>query len=109
MGCVFCIDLLLRLFFPGAGFGQFSDQGLRLDSHLVAGCTVPPHYDSLLGKLIAHGNDRADAIGRLEGALAAAKIGPLPSTLGLQRRILAEPSFQSGHYDTLWLTRLLHA
>ncbi|MDF1800051.1 MAG: biotin carboxylase N-terminal domain-containing protein [Planctomycetota bacterium] len=73
---------------------------LRLDTHLATGETVPPHYDSLLGKLIAHGPDRAAAIAALEAGLAAAKIEGVPTTIPLHRAVLASEAFASGDYDT---------
>ena len=76
------------------------DARLRLDTHLATGETVPPHSDSLLGKLIAFGPDRATAIATLEAGLAAAKIEGVPTTIPLHRAVLASESFASGDYDT---------
>ncbi len=82
---------------------QIGGGGVRVDTHLAPGARIPPHYDSLIAKVIAHGGDRAEAIGRLEAALAAARISGVPTTLALHRRILAHPDFQAGRCDTQWL------
>ncbi len=73
---------------------------LRVDTHLVAGDTVPPHYDSLLAKVIAHAETRALAIETLSRALAAARIEGLATTLPLHLAVLASEPFRAGRYDT---------
>jgi len=73
---------------------------LRVDTHLRAGDVVPPHYDSLIAKLIAHGRDRSEALETLLAALAAARIEGVRTTLELQRSILASEDFRRGTYDT---------
>jgi len=73
---------------------------VRLDTHLRAGDSVSPHYDSLLGKVIAHGDTRADAIETLRRALDAARIEGVATTVPLHLAVLASPEFQSGRYDT---------
>jgi len=77
--------------------------GLRLDSHCFAGYAVPPFYDSLLGKLIAHGDDRGQAIERMRTALAAFRIEGIPSTLGFMREVMMEPAFVDGRVTTRWV------
>ncbi len=77
--------------------------GLRVDSHLRSGSRIPPHYDSLVAKLIVHAPDRATAIEELDAALAGARIEGVPTTIPLQRRILAREDFRAGIYDTRWL------
>lgn len=74
--------------------------GIRVDSHIVSGGTVPPNYDSLMGKVIAYGANRAQAIERLEAALSALTIEPLSTTVGLHRAILKDERFRSGAVDT---------
>jgi acetyl/propionyl-CoA carboxylase alpha subunit len=64
---------------------------------------VPPNYDSLLGKIIAHGKDRAEAIARLERALADTVIEGVPHTVGFHRQILADESFRRGEVHTGFL------
>ncbi|RMH04054.1 MAG: ATP-grasp domain-containing protein [Planctomycetota bacterium] len=83
--------------------------GVRVDTHLADGCRIPPHYDSLLAKVIGHGPNRAAAIAALDGALAAAEIVGVPTTAPLHRRILAHPDFRAGAYDTAWLGKLLES
>ncbi len=73
---------------------------LRVDTHLEAGDTVPPHYDSLLGKVIAHAETRALAIETLERALAAARIEGVATTIPLHQAVLASEPFRAGRYDT---------
>jgi acetyl-CoA carboxylase biotin carboxylase subunit len=73
---------------------------LRLDTHLKDGETVPPHYDSLLGKLIAWGETRELAIETLLAGLASAQVEGLPTTIALHQAVLQSAAFQSGEYDT---------
>ncbi len=81
--------------------------GVRVDSHVRSGYRIPPFYDSMIAKLIVHGPDRASAIARAEEALASFRIEGVATTIPLHRRVLAEPDFRSGRYDTTWLERLL--
>jgi len=73
---------------------------VRIDTHLRAGEVVPPHYDSLIAKVIAHGRTREEAIDTLSGALRAARIEGVRTTIGLHLGILASAAFRSGAYDT---------
>ena len=77
--------------------------GIRVDSHLYSGYAVPPNYDSLLGKIIAHGKDRAEAIARLDRALAETVIEGVPSTIQFHRQILADERFHKGDVHTGFL------
>ncbi len=86
---------------------SISGEGVRVDTHLADGARIPPLYDSLMAKVIAHGSDRAQAIARLDAALSTAQVEGLPTTISLHRRILAHPEFRAGDYDTQWLERLL--
>jgi acetyl-CoA carboxylase biotin carboxylase subunit len=74
--------------------------GVRFDSHLYAGYDVPIYYDSLLGKLIAHGRSREEAIRIMARALSELEIGPIRTTAPFLRRVLDEPEFRSGNYST---------
>jgi len=74
--------------------------GLRVDTHIGAGGNVPPFYDSLIGKIIAHGADRAAALSRLTAALAALQIEGVTTTAALHRRIAADARFIAGGVDT---------
>jgi acetyl-CoA carboxylase biotin carboxylase subunit len=74
--------------------------GIRVDSHLYAGYAVPPHYDSLLGKIVAWGHDRSEAIARLDRALAETIITGIAHTVPFHRRLLADEGFQAGEVHT---------
>ena len=74
--------------------------GIRVDSHMAAGGSVPPYYDSLIGKLIVSGKDRAGAVTRLGEALASLRIEGVPTTADLHRTIAADPRFIAGGVDT---------
>ncbi|WP_068071914.1 acetyl-CoA carboxylase biotin carboxylase subunit [Novosphingobium lentum] len=80
--------------------------GIRVDTHISAGGDVPPFYDSLLGKIIVHGHDRADAVARLGEALSALAIYGMPTTAPLHRRIVTDPRFIAGGVDTGFLAGL---
>ncbi len=84
-----------------------SGPGIRLDSGVYEGWTVPLDYDPLLAKLIGHGADRSQAISRLVRALNESFVGGVKTNLPLFRRILGEPDFQAGKVDTGYLDRLL--
>jgi acetyl-CoA carboxylase, biotin carboxylase subunit len=81
--------------------------GIRVDSHIEAGSTVPPYYDSLLAKIIAHGADRGDALARLRCALGNCHIAGVASNVEMHARVLAEPAFVRGGVDTAFLARFL--
>jgi acetyl-CoA carboxylase biotin carboxylase subunit len=74
--------------------------GVRVDSHLYTGYRVPPHYDSLLGKLIVWGRDRNEAIARLDRALTETIISGVSTTVGFHRQILADDNFRRGDVHT---------
>jgi acetyl-CoA carboxylase biotin carboxylase subunit len=84
-----------------------SGPGIRLDSGVYEGWTVPIDYDPLLAKLIGHGADRPQVISRLMRALNDSFVGGVKTNLPLFRRILGEPDFQAGKVDTGYLDRLL--
>ncbi len=73
---------------------------VRVDTHLQAGDTVSPYYDSLLAKIIAHGRDRQEAIETLSRTLRAARIEGVSTTAELHAQVLASAEFQNGDYDT---------
>ena len=81
--------------------------GIRLDDGVYAGWVVPTDYDPLLGKLIAWGNDRAEAIARMRRALDEYFIGGIRTNLNLFRRLLAEPEYVRGEIHTRWLDEWL--
>jgi 3-methylcrotonyl-CoA carboxylase alpha subunit len=74
--------------------------GLRVETGVVAGDRITPHYDPMIAKLIAHGPDRASALRRLDEALAASEVVGPATNLGFLRRLLAAPVVQAGAADT---------
>lgn len=70
--------------------------GVRIDSHIYGGYTVPPHYDSMIGKLIVHAEDRETAIKRMQGALSEMVIEGIKTNVPLQRRIMEDTAFIAG-------------
>jgi acetyl-CoA carboxylase biotin carboxylase subunit len=83
-----------------------SGEGIRVDTHIVAGSSIPPFYDSLIAKIIASGPDRAGALARLRGAIGATHISGVHSNLGFHRAALDDPEFQAGGVDTGFVARL---
>jgi acetyl-CoA carboxylase biotin carboxylase subunit len=98
-------------FFPSPGLIQNLEQpggpGVRVDSGAYAGWAVPLDYDPLIAKLAVWAGSREAAIGRLRGALGEYHVGGIKTTLGLFRRIVDDLDFQSGEFDTGYLTGLL--
>ncbi|HXZ80923.1 MAG TPA: acetyl-CoA carboxylase biotin carboxylase subunit [Terriglobales bacterium] len=84
-----------------------SGPGIRRDSGMYEGWTVPIEYDPLLAKLIGYGFDREEAISRLERALYEYFVGGIKTNISLFRRILRDPDFRAGKLDTGFLDRLL--
>ncbi len=87
---------ITRLHIPGG-------PGIRVDSHIYQGYRVPPHYDSLIGKLIAHGDDRAAALARMRQALREMIIAGIASNTPLHQRIVDDAGFQSGGVNIHYL------
>lgn len=83
--------------------------GIRVDTAAYADAVIPPYYDSLIAKLIAHGRDRSEAIARMHGALDGFVVQGIKTTIPLHKRILADPDFVAGKFDTHFLERLLGA
>ena len=83
--------------------------GIRLDTHMSAGATIPPFYDSMIGKLVVHGADRAEAISRLTAALDGFTVTGVPTTIALHRRIVRHPDFIANRVHTRWLEKTLLA
>jgi len=81
--------------------------GIRIDSHVETGITIPPFYDSLLGKLIVWGKDRDEAVTRLQQALALTSIEGIASNVILHQAILDDAGFIAGGVDTAYLPALL--
>ncbi len=81
--------------------------GVRVDSALYAGYSVPPFYDSMIAKLIVHAPTRPEAIARMRRALAEFAVVGVKTTLPLHARIMDDPTFQSGDYTIHWLERFV--
>ncbi|MBC4014810.1 acetyl-CoA carboxylase biotin carboxylase subunit [Siccirubricoccus deserti] len=81
--------------------------GVRVDSALYSGYAVPPHYDSLVAKLVVHGATRAEAIARLRRSLDEMVVDGIDTTLPLHRAIVEAPEFQAGDYNIHWLERFV--
>jgi acetyl-CoA carboxylase biotin carboxylase subunit len=79
--------------------------GVRVDTHLTSGYTVPPYYDSLIAKLLVHGRDRDEAIRRGKRALGLFLIEGIKTSIPLQLRILDDPDFVSGNFSTGFMER----
>ena len=81
--------------------------GIRVDTHIEAGTMIPPYYDSMIAKLIAHGSTRAEALRRLEQALVEMRLTGIRTNQALHRAVLATPEFSEGGVDTGFLGRWL--
>ncbi|HHH89045.1 MAG TPA: acetyl-CoA carboxylase biotin carboxylase subunit [Aliiroseovarius sp.] len=81
--------------------------GVRMDSALYDGYTIPPYYDSLIGKLIVHGRDRGEALARLSRALNELIVDGIDTTVPLFHALLQEPDILAGTYNIHWLERWL--
>ncbi len=102
-----------RTFVPSPGkitdFHAPGGLNVRLDSAIYQGYSIPPYYDSLIGKLIVHGKTREGAILRLKRALDEIVIGGIQTTVPLFQDLLEEPDILSGDYDIHWLEKWLEA
>jgi len=100
-----------RTFVPSPGkvteFHAPGGLGVRLDSAVYAGYSIPPFYDSLIGKLIVHGADREEALMRLKRSLDEMVIAGIETTLPLFQDLLEEPDIRSGNYHIHWLEHWL--
>ena len=81
--------------------------GVRVDSAIYDGYRIPPHYDSLIAKLIVRGSTRNECLMRLRRALEEYVIDGVKTTLPLHARLIAEPDFINGDYDIRWLEKLM--
>lgn len=92
--------LIKELTWPGG-------PGVRIDSHVYSGYTVPPYYDPLLGKLIVWGADRQEAITRMQRSMREFHISGIPTNTPLHSIILEDESYQKGDFNTTFVTRKL--
>jgi acetyl-CoA carboxylase, biotin carboxylase subunit len=82
-------------------------RGVRVDSHAYAGYTIPPHYDSMIGKLITFGKDRREAMDKMSRALGEYMITGIKTTIPFEMAILQDPNFRRGVYSTNFIEQLL--
>jgi acetyl-CoA carboxylase biotin carboxylase subunit len=82
--------------------------GVRVDTAAYTDSVIPPYYDSLVAKLITHGKDRDEALARMRRALDMFVIEGIHTSISLHERILMDPNFVAGNYDTTFLTKFNH-
>jgi acetyl-CoA carboxylase, biotin carboxylase subunit len=82
-------------------------RGVRVDSHAYAGYTIPPYYDSMIGKLITYGKDRREAMDKMSRALGEYMITGIKTTIPFEQAILQDPNFRRGVYSTNFIEQLL--
>ena len=94
---------------PVSRFHAPGGAGIRVDSHIYSGYTVPPHYDSLIAKIISHGPDRGSAVMRMRQALEELVVDGIRTNISLHRSLLDETAFRQGgvniHYLEEWLRK----
>jgi len=100
-------------FFPSPGNIDYyhcpGGFGIRVDSHIYQGYTVPPHYDSMVAKLIAHGKDRDECIARAKRALDEYIIDGIKTTIPLHQKLLNNADVKDGDYNIHWLEKHLQS
>jgi acetyl-CoA carboxylase biotin carboxylase subunit len=84
-----------------------SGKGLRVDTHIDSGSQIPPFYDSLMAKIIAHGPDRSSALERLRRAISETQIDGVANNVSFNAALLADPEFARGGVDTSYVPRFL--
>jgi acetyl-CoA carboxylase biotin carboxylase subunit len=98
-------------FTPSAGkitvFNIPGGTGVRVDTAAYAEGVIPPYYDSLIAKLVVRGRDRAEAISRMSRALDMFVVEGIHTTIPLHKRIMADPDFRAGNFDTKFMERFL--
>ena len=98
-------------FQPSPGVIEFlhlpGGHGVRVDTHCYAGYTIPPHYDSMIAKLICYGRDRRTAMDRMSRALDEFIIRGIKTTIPLHKLILKDPNFRRGRYSTSFVERMM--
>ena len=100
-----------QTFMPSPGtieqFHMPGGPGIRCETHIYNGYRVPPYYDSMIGKLIAHGDDRASAIARMKTALSEMVIDGIKTNIPLQQLIMADAAFEQGGQNIHYLEKKL--
>ena len=111
------IEVRINAEFPEQGFrpspGRITrwhepkGPGVRIDTHCSQGYMVSPYYDSMLGKLIVHGADRAQAVAALRDAIAGFAVEGVQTTLPFLGRLIQTPAYVSGGINTRWAEKVL--
>lgn len=100
-------------FMPRPGvLGEYSapsGPGVRIDSHAFPGYKLPPHYDSLIAKLLVWGSDRTEALSRMKRALSEFQISGVPTTIEFHKRLIGEPDFVAGDVHTRYVKEQMWA
>ena len=91
----------IEMYYPPGG------KGTRVDSHAYAGYTIPPTYDSMIGKLITHGKDRREAMDKMSRSLSEYMITGVKTSIAFEQAILQDPNFRRGVYTTNFIEQLL--
>jgi len=78
---------------------------VRVDTFVHSDCTIPPYYDSMIAKIIAHGRDRQEAIARMRRTLEMTVIDGIRTSIPLHLRILSDPDFVAGRLNTAFMER----
>lgn len=89
------------------GFHVPGGTGVRVDTAAYAESIVPPYYDSLVAKLVVHGDDRAEAVSRMARALEMFIVEGISTSIPIHEKIMADPDFRAGKFDTRFLTRFV--
>jgi acetyl-CoA carboxylase biotin carboxylase subunit len=101
-----------RTFIPSPGrittYHAPGGPGVRVDSHIYSSYVVPPHYDSMIGKVIAYGSSRASALARMRTALSEIIVEGIHTNVPLHRKIMQDAGFRKGGTDIHYLERMLH-
>ncbi len=82
--------------------------GIRVDTHVYEDYFIPPHYDSLIAKLISYGRDREEAVARMERALDFFVVDGVDTSIPLHQKIMRDPRFRAGNISTHFMERFLH-
>ena len=96
-----CPGLIEQIHFPGG-------PGVRFDTHAHPGYRVPPHYDSMIGKLLVHQPSREQAIDKMQRAIWELRVKGIATTAGFQSTILGLEQFRDGKIDTKFVERTMH-
>lgn len=81
--------------------------GVRVDSHVYQGYTIPPYYDSMIAKLITYGKNRTEAIQIMQRALSEFTIEPIKTTIDLHKRLTSDPAFLRGEVTTEFIEKMM--